>query len=143
MFDFDGKAAEVSVDFVCKDGREGGLYLADTVAAALREAYEAGHKDKSIEDTTLALERDMFLTEHDENVRLHTQVEELVELLDQINGAFYARTSRKAWLALIEKTKPLIRKVQSEKEPCQMGCNCSLHDMSDDDSRGAFGGKKK
>lgn len=39
---------------------------------------------------------------------------ELYSLLDQINGAFYSRTSRKEWLALMEKTKPLLRKAEGK-----------------------------
>ena len=59
-------------------------------------------------------ERQMFLAEHDENVRLHTQLEEVVDLLDQINCAFYCRTSKKEWLSLMEKTKPLIQSVRAK-----------------------------
>lgn len=41
---------------------------------------------------------------------------EMYELLDQINMAFYTRTSRKEWLTLMEKTKPLLQKAKGD--PC-------------------------
>ncbi len=51
----------------------------------------------------------------DANAALIACAPELVDMLSQINGAFYARTSRKEWLALMEKTKPLIRKARGQK----------------------------
>lgn len=40
---------------------------------------------------------------------------ELYEMVDKINSAFYTRTSRKEWLELMEKTKPLLQKARGEK----------------------------
>lgn len=36
------KAEDLSIDFVLKDGSEGGLYLADVIETALREAKAQG-----------------------------------------------------------------------------------------------------
>lgn len=39
---------------------------------------------------------------------------EMYELLSQINTAFYTRSTRKEWLELMEKTKPLLQKARGE-----------------------------
>ena len=81
------------------------------ICDAIYRAFLAGAAWQREQDE---LDKQMFLNEHDENVRLHTHLEEVVELLDKINGAFYTRTSKKEWLALMEKTKPLITKVRAQ-----------------------------
>lgn len=48
------------------------------------------------------------------NARLMAAAPELYNLLDRINAAFYTRTSRKEWLALMEETKPLLQKARGE-----------------------------
>lgn len=48
------------------------------------------------------------------NRRLIAAAPELYDLLDKINTAFYTRTSRKEWLAIMEQTKPLLRKARGE-----------------------------
>lgn len=48
------------------------------------------------------------------NARLIAAAPELYALLDEINAAFYCRTSKKAWLELMARTKPLLRKARGE-----------------------------
>lgn len=71
------------------------------------QGYERGRESADVDEQA-------FLEEHNENVRLHTQLEEVIDLLDKINGAFYCRTSKKEWLALMEQTKPMIQKVRAK-----------------------------
>jgi hypothetical protein len=37
---------------------------------------------------------------------------DLYEILEKINTAFYTRTSKKEWLELMEKTKPLLQRAR-------------------------------
>ena len=48
------------------------------------------------------------------NAKLMAAAPEMYALLSQINTAFYTRTSRKEWLELMEKTKPLLQKARGE-----------------------------
>lgn len=48
------------------------------------------------------------------NAALIAAAPELYEMVDKINAAFYTRTSRKEWLELMEKTKPLLQKARGE-----------------------------
>lgn len=48
------------------------------------------------------------------NANLIAAAPEMYELLSEINTAFYTRTSRKEWLSLMEKSKPLLQKARGE-----------------------------
>ena len=47
------------------------------------------------------------LTKNGQNVLMYKYVEAL-ELIGKINTAFYTRTSKKEWLELMAKTKPIL-----------------------------------
>lgn len=47
------------------------------------------------------------LTKNGQNVLMYNYVEAL-ELIEKINTAFYTRTSKKEWIELMAKTKPML-----------------------------------
>lgn len=57
---------------------------------------------------------DAAIKEPEKLANLFATAPELYELLDQINAAFYTRTSRKEWIELMNKTKPLLQKARGE-----------------------------
>ena len=60
------------------------------------------------------IEDSISLEEAQANSHLVAAAPDMYELLDKINAAFYTRTSRKEWLALMEMTKPLLNKARGE-----------------------------
>lgn len=66
------------------------------------------------ERTYHILKMDACNDERQANAALIAAAPELYSLLDQINTAFYTRSTRKQWLELMEKTKPLLQKARGE-----------------------------
>lgn len=50
----------------------------------------------------------------DKSAHLIAAAPEMYEMIDKINAAFYTRTSKKEWMDLMEKTKPLLQKARGE-----------------------------
>lgn len=69
--------------------------------------YEVGS------DLRVLAKLDSGLNDHS-NAALISAAPELYAILEKINTAFYTRTTRKAWLELMEQTKPLLQKARGE-----------------------------
>ena len=76
------------------------IYVADDEGAMIYEGY--------------TLDCPATISRPNPYAHLIAAAPEMYELLAQINMAFYTRTSRKDWLTLMEKTKPLLRRARGE-----------------------------
>lgn len=86
------------------------------IVISAKHPFHPGRKRVCNVDSDLNDETDEFIItdENKANANLISAAPEMYEILDKINAAFYTRTSRKEWLELMEKTKPLLQKARGE-----------------------------
>lgn len=78
----------------------------------IKNIREMPMKNGTIEEIVLDISQGFI--PNSANAALIAAAPELYEMVDKINAAFYTRTSRKEWLELMEKTKPLLQKARGE-----------------------------